>query len=54
MHYMIGSEMGWAAVPFIFLVGALYVWVADMLVNRSAKTSVQEHRPSVDRAARAA
>jgi hypothetical protein len=54
MHYMIGSEMGWAAVPFILLVGVAYVWVADMLLSRSTKTSAQEREPRVDKTAKAA
>jgi len=39
MHYLMGSEMGWAAVPFIVAVGVIYTWLASLLVNRTTKVS---------------
>jgi hypothetical protein len=51
MRYMIGSQLGWIAVPVIFLVGTAYVWVADRLLVRKAQTGTREHTPSVRKAA---
>jgi len=51
MRYMIGSELGWVAVPFIFLVGVAYVWVADRLLSRSTKTTMVEHKARISKAA---
>lgn len=36
MRYFIGSELGWIAVPFLFVVGAAYVWVMDRLLRNKA------------------
>lgn len=51
MRYMIGSEMGWVAVPFILLVGFAYVWVAGRLFSRSSKTTLVERESEVAKAA---
>ena len=51
MRYMIGSQLGWAAVPFILLVGVAYVWVADRLLGRSTKTTMVEREPKISKAA---
>jgi hypothetical protein len=42
MHGLIGSEMGWIAVPFIFVVGVAYVWIVDRLLSRSAGARTAE------------
>ena len=42
MRYMIGSQMGWIAVPFIFVVGAAYVWIVDRLLSRSTRATVSD------------
>lgn len=47
MRYMIGGEMGWIAVPVIFIVGAAYVWVADRLLSKKAGARPQEQVPAV-------
>jgi hypothetical protein len=51
MRYLIDSQMGWAAVPFIVLIGVAYMWLADRLVNRKAKVARHEDVPSVAKAA---
>lgn len=47
MRYMIGGEMGWIAVPVIFLVGVAYVWVAERLLSRKSGARPEEQVPSV-------
>jgi uncharacterized membrane protein len=54
MHYLMGSEMGWAAVPFIVAVGVVYTWLAGLLVNRTTKVSRTEHMTKDVKISRAA
>lgn len=51
MRYLIDSQMGWAAVPFIVLIGVAYVWLADRLLNRKARVATREDAPSIAKAA---
>jgi hypothetical protein len=51
MRYLIGSQMGWASVPFIVLAGVAYVWVAERLMARKSKTANTAEAPSVKNAA---
>ena len=51
MHYMIGSQMGLIAVPFIFVVGAAYLWIVDRLLNRHATIAVEVEAPRIAKAA---
>jgi hypothetical protein len=39
MRFFIESEMGWAAVPFIVLIGVAYMWLADRLLTRKASAT---------------
>jgi hypothetical protein len=51
MRYLIDSQMGWGAVPFIALIGVAYMWLADSLLGRKAKVATREDVPSVAKAA---
>jgi hypothetical protein len=51
MRYLIDSQMGWAAVPFIALIGVAYMWLAESLLNRKAKVATRHDIPSVAKAA---
>jgi len=51
MRYMIGSDMGWLALPFLAVVFVAYAWVADRLVGRSAKTTMVEREAKISKAA---
>jgi hypothetical protein len=51
MRYLIDSQMGWAAVPFIALIGVAYMWLADRLLDRKAKVATRVDVPSVAKAA---
>ena len=51
MRYMIGSQLDWAAAPFILLVAVAYVWVADRLLGRRSKTTLVESESKVRKAA---
>ena len=51
MRYFIGMQMGWAAIPFIVLIGVVYVWLADSLLGRKAKVATREDVPSIAKAA---
>jgi hypothetical protein len=51
MRYLIGSELGWVAVPFIFLVGVAYIWVVDRMLGAKAGVRPQEEAPSATKAA---
>jgi hypothetical protein len=53
MRYFIGMQMGWAVVPVIALIGVAYMWLADRLLNRSAKAkgAMRHDVPSIAKAA---
>jgi hypothetical protein len=51
MRYLIDSQMGWAAVPFVALIGVAYMWLADSLLGRKVKVTTREDVPSVAKAA---
>ena len=51
MHYVIGSQLGWAYVPFIFAVGVAYVWIVDRLLGEQASVRPSQKAPSVPKAA---
>ena len=51
MRYFIDSQMGWAAVPFIVLIGVAYMWLADRLLDRKAKVTTHVDVASVAKAA---
>ena len=51
MRYFIESQIGWAAVPFIVLIGVAYMWLADSLLNRKAEVAIRHDVPSVAKAA---
>jgi hypothetical protein len=51
MRYLIDSQMGWTAVPFIALIGVAYMWLADRLLGRKVKVATSEDVPSVAKAA---
>ena len=54
MHGLIGTEMGWLAVPAVFVVGAAYVFIVDRLLNRSTRTRTTEQTTTDSKVARAA
>lgn len=51
MRYLIGSQMAWVAVPFIALIGAAYVWVADRLLGEKAEVAMPAETSSVKKVA---
>jgi hypothetical protein len=52
MRYMIGSQMTWAIVPALILVGAAYVWVVSRLLSRKQpEVSMRDQKPTVQKAA---
>jgi hypothetical protein len=51
MRYLIGSQMGLFAVPFIVLVGIAYVWVMDRLLGQKSEIVKRTETPSVTKAA---
>jgi hypothetical protein len=51
MRYFIGMQMGWAAVPFIVLIGVAYMWLADRVLSRKAEVAIHENVPSIAKAA---
>ncbi len=48
MRYMIGSQIGWLALPGIVLIGAAYVWVADRILSRKPEAKPRELQPRQD------
>jgi len=42
MHFMIGSQMGLVALPFIVGVGLAYMWVVGRLLSRTSGSHVVE------------
>jgi len=54
MHGLIGSQMGWIAVPAIFVVGAAYVFIVDRLLNRSTRVQAADKTTRETKAAKAA
>jgi hypothetical protein len=51
MRYLIDSQMGWLAVPFVALVGVAYMWLMDSLLRRNVSVERREEAPSVAKAA---
>jgi hypothetical protein len=52
MRYLIGSQMSLLAVPFIFVVGAAYVWVMERVLGKKpAMTTTLEQTTRETRAA---
>jgi uncharacterized membrane protein len=51
MRYLVGSQMGLFAVPFVVLVGVAYVWVMERLLGRKSEIVKQTETPSVKKAA---
>jgi hypothetical protein len=51
MRYLVGSQMGLFAVPFVVLVGVAYVWVTERLLGRKSEIAKQTETPSVRKAA---
>lgn len=51
MRYLIGSEIGWAALPVLIVVSVAYIWVVDRLLSRKPKAGTRETAPSVEKAA---
>ena len=51
MRYLIGSQMGLFAVPFIVLAGVAYVWVIERLLGRKSEVASQAESTSVQKAA---
>ena len=51
MRYFIGMQMGWAAVPFIALIGVAYMFVVDRLITRKTTVVTRKDVPSVAKAA---
>jgi hypothetical protein len=51
MRYLIGSQIGWAAVPFVLIVGAAYLWLADRWLGRKADVQTSHERESITKAA---
>ncbi|MFI5282665.1 MAG: hypothetical protein ACHQ0J_05990 [Candidatus Dormibacterales bacterium] len=54
MHGLIGTEMGWLAVPAVFVVGAAYVFIVDRLLNRSTRVQIADKSTQETKAAKAA
>jgi len=51
MRYLIGSQMGWVAVPVIILAGAAYIWVMDRLVGRKSEITAAAETSAVKKVA---
>ena len=51
MRYLVGSQMGLFAVPFIVLVGVAYVWVMERLLGRKSDVVKLTETPSVKKVA---
>jgi hypothetical protein len=51
MRYLVGSQMGLFAVPFVVLVGVAYVWVMERLLGRKSEIVKQTETPSAEKAA---
>ncbi len=51
MRYLIGSQIGWGALPALIVVSVAYIWVADRLLRRKPKAGAHETLPSVEKAA---
>lgn len=51
MRYMIGSQITWAVVPALILVGAAYVWVVGRLLSRKPEVGMREEKSTVEKAA---
>jgi hypothetical protein len=51
MRYMIGSQIGWAALPVLIAASVCYMWVAERLVGRKMAARPTEKAPSLPKAA---
>jgi hypothetical protein len=51
MRYVIGSQITWAIVPALLLVGAAYVWVVGRLLSRKQPEVGMREQPTVEKAA---
>jgi hypothetical protein len=51
MRYLIGSQMGLFAVPFVALVGIAYVWMMERLLGRKSEIVKQTETPSIKKVA---
>ena len=51
MRYLIETQMGWVAVPFVALIGVAYMWLMDSLLRRNVKVERREQASSVAKAA---
>ena len=51
MRYLIGSQIGWGALPVLIVAAAAYIWVAERLLSRKPKAGTRETAPSVEKAA---
>jgi hypothetical protein len=51
MRYLVGSQMGLLAVPFIVLVGVAYAWVMERLLGRKSEIVRQTESPSLKKVA---
>jgi hypothetical protein len=51
MRYLIGSQMGLFAVPFIVLIGVAYVWAMERVLGRKSDIVEKTETPSVTKAA---
>ena len=51
MRYLVGSQMGLLAVPFVVLVGVAYVWVMERLLGRKSESVTQTDTSNVRKVA---